>query len=238
VRAALTGGDDYVLAFTLPPEAALAALGTGVHVIGQCRRAGRDLRDAQAGTSPRNSGAINTQGDTVTDHPNQVPAEFVPPSVWRNPWHFIAFGFGSGTLPKAPGTWGSLVAIPFIPLWQMLPDWGYWLLLGVSMLFGFWLCGKVANDLRVHDHEGIVWDEIVGMWITLWLVPEGWQWLLAGFLMFRFFDISPWPIRWIDRHVHGGSASCSTISWPACCLAGHAGSGVGGCLKQGAREWP
>mgnify|MGYP006144930647 CR=1 FL=1 len=55
----------------------------------------------------------------MTDHPNQVPAEFVPPSVWRNPWHFIAFGFGSGTLPKAPGTWGSMVAIPFIPLWQL-----------------------------------------------------------------------------------------------------------------------
>jgi phosphatidylglycerophosphatase A len=46
---------------------------------------------------------------------------------------------------------------------------------------------------------------MVGMWITLWLVPEGWYWLLAGFLMFRFFDIlKPWPIHWIDRHVHGG----------------------------------
>ena len=110
----------------------------------------------------------------MTDHPNQVPAENVPPSVWRNPWHFLAFGFGSGTLPKAPGTWGSLVAVPFIPLWQMLPDWGYWLMLGLTMLFGVWLCGKVADDLGVHDHEGIVWDEMVGMWITLWLVPEGW----------------------------------------------------------------
>lgn len=110
----------------------------------------------------------------MTDHPKQVPAEFVPPSVWRNPWHFLAFGFGSGTLPKAPGTWGSLVALPFIPLWQMLPDWGYWLMLGVTMLFGFWLCGKVADDLRVHDHEGIVWDEMVGMWITSgWFLTAG-----------------------------------------------------------------
>jgi phosphatidylglycerophosphatase A len=67
------------------------------------------------------------------------------------------------------------------------------------------LCGKVAEDLRVHDHEGIVWDEMVGMWITLWLVPEGWGWLLVGFLLFRLFDIlKPWPISWIDRHVHGG----------------------------------
>ena len=89
----------------------------------------------------------------MTEHPDQAPAQPVPPSVWRNPWHFLAFGFGSGTLPKAPGTWGSLVAIPFIPLWQMLPDWGYWLMLGVTMLFGFWLCGKVADDLRVRPRR-------------------------------------------------------------------------------------
>ena len=128
-----------------------------------------------------------------------------PPSVWRNPRHFLAFGFGSGTLPKAPGTWGSLVALPFMPLLQLLPVWGYLLVLGLSTLFGIWLCGRVAEDLGVHDHEGIVWDEIVGMWITLWLVPAGWQWLLLGFLLFRFFDIlKPWPISWLDRHMHGG----------------------------------
>ena len=65
--------------------------------------------------------------------------------------------------------------------------------------------GKVADDLRVHDHEGIVWDEMVGMWITLWLVPEGWWWLLIGFVVFRIVDIlKPWPISWVDRNVHGG----------------------------------
>ena len=61
----------------------------------------------------------------MTDHPNQVPAEFVPPSVWRNPWHFLAFGLGSGTLPKAPGTWGSLLGLAAVPLLQWLPLWGY-----------------------------------------------------------------------------------------------------------------
>ncbi|WP_312936485.1 phosphatidylglycerophosphatase A [Pseudomonas sp.] len=141
----------------------------------------------------------------MTDYSHQVPAAFVPPSVWRTPWHFIAFGFGTGTLPRAPGTWGSLVALPFMPLWWLLPAWGYGLMLLVSMLFGIWLCGKVARDLRVHDHEGIVWDEIVGIWITLWLAPAGWQWLLTGFVLFRFFDIlKPWPISWIDKHVPGG----------------------------------
>lgn len=94
-------------------------------------------------------------------------------------------------------------------------------MLGVTTLFGFCLYGKVASDLHVHDHEGIVWAEVLCMWVTLWLVPEDWSWLLLGFLMFRRFDGStvrrfddstirrvdifkPWPIRWIDRHVHGG----------------------------------
>lgn len=128
-----------------------------------------------------------------------------PASVWRNPWHFLAFGFGSGTMAKAPGTWGTLVGLPFVLLWQQLPAWGYGLLIAVSALFGCWLCGKVARDLGVHDHGGIVWDEMVGIWITLWLAPPGWLWLLLGFVLFRVFDIlKPWPISWIDRHIHGG----------------------------------
>ena len=119
----------------------------------------------------------------------QPVAEPIPHSVWSNPWHNLAFGFGSGTLPKAPGTWGSLVALAFVPLWQMLPGWGYGALIVASMLFGIWLCGKVAQDLGVHDHEGIVWDEFAGIWITFWLVPAGWYWLLLGFVVFRLLDI-------------------------------------------------
>jgi len=148
---------------------------------------------------------INILDNPMIEQPEHAATPRVAPSVWRNPWHFLAFGFGTGAMPKAPGTWGSLAALPFIPLLQLLPDWGYWLMLCATMLFGFWLCGKVADDLRVHDHEGIVWDEMVGMWITLWLVPEGWGWLVLGFVLFRLFDIlKPWPISWIDRHVHGG----------------------------------
>ena len=128
-----------------------------------------------------------------------------PPSVWRNPWHFMAFGFGAGTMAKAPGTWGTLVGLPFIWFWQQLPTWGYASMLLLTTLFGFWLCGRVARDLGVHDHGGIVWDEMVGIWITLWLVPPGWLWLLLGFVVFRVLDIlKPWPISWIDRHIHGG----------------------------------
>jgi phosphatidylglycerophosphatase A len=141
----------------------------------------------------------------VTEQLKPTPAENVPHSVWSNPWHFLAFGLGSGTMRKAPGTWGTLAAMPFIVLLQMLPDWGYGLVLVLSALFGCWLCGKVARDLGVHDHEGIVWDEFVGIWITLWLVPAGLGWLVVGFVLFRVFDIlKPWPISWIDRHIHGG----------------------------------
>ncbi|EHK70589.1 phosphatidylglycerophosphatase A [Pseudomonas psychrotolerans L19] len=135
----------------------------------------------------------------------QAPAQPVPLSVWRDPWHFLAFGLGSGTLPKAPGTWGSLIALPFLPLWQLLGGWSYPLLLVLLTVFGCWLCGKVARELGVHDHEGIVWDEMVGIWITFWLAPPGLIWLLVGFVAFRVLDIcKPWPIRWLDVNVRGG----------------------------------
>lgn len=128
-----------------------------------------------------------------------------PASVWRNPVHFLAFGFGSGAVRRAPGTWGTLAAVPFVPLWQHLPFTGYLLVLVVSALVGIWLCGRTARDLGVHDHGGIVWDEFVGYWLTMLLAPPGWLWLLGGFVLFRFFDIlKPWPIGWVDRKVHGG----------------------------------
>ncbi len=128
-----------------------------------------------------------------------------PASVWRNPVHFLAFGLGSGAAPRAPGTFGTLAAMPFILLWQQLPPGGYALVLVLSTLLGIWLCHRTSADLGVHDHGGIVWDEFVGVWIALWLAPTGWGWLIAGFLLFRLFDIwKPWPIGWVDRRVHGG----------------------------------
>ncbi|PKM28963.1 MAG: phosphatidylglycerophosphatase A [Gammaproteobacteria bacterium HGW-Gammaproteobacteria-11] len=128
-----------------------------------------------------------------------------PASVWRNPVHFLAFGLGSGAIPKAPGTWGTLAAVPFVLLWQQLPLAGYIAVLLVSTLLGIWLCGRTARDLGVHDHGGIVWDEFVGLWLTMLLAPPGWLWLLAGFVLFRLFDIwKPWPIGWVDKQVEGG----------------------------------
>ncbi|MES3007999.1 MAG: phosphatidylglycerophosphatase A [Pseudomonadota bacterium] len=128
-----------------------------------------------------------------------------PRSVWRNPVHFAAFGFGSGAAPVAPGTFGTLMGVA---LYLLLPamSWPLYLLfLLAATLIGIWLCDKTTRDIGVHDHGGIVWDEFVGYWITMFLAPPGWLWIVVGFVLFRFFDIvKPWPIRWLDKHVKGG----------------------------------
>jgi phosphatidylglycerophosphatase A len=130
----------------------------------------------------------------------------------KNPIHLLAFGFGSGLAPKAPGTFGTLAAIP---LWWLLlqgtPTWAYVAVLASGFAFGVWICEKTSQDLGVHDHSGIVFDEWIGLWLTLIWLPWGdnlahnLAWLAAGFVVFRFFDIlKPWPIRWLDAKVHGG----------------------------------
>jgi phosphatidylglycerophosphatase A len=129
----------------------------------------------------------------------------LPGPHWRNPVHLLAFGLGSGAAPKAPGTVGTLAAVPLYLLLEPLPPIGYLTVVAVLFLFGVWLCDRTSSDLGVHDHPGIVWDEWVGLLVTLWLVPPGWLWLFAGFLLFRLFDIwKPWPIGWLDRKVEGG----------------------------------
>lgn len=128
-----------------------------------------------------------------------------PRPDWSSPWHVLAFGLGSGAAPKAPGTAGTLAAIPLYLLLAGLPPALYLLIVSGMFLFGVWLCERVSRELGVHDHGGIVWDEWVGLLITMALAPPGWAWLLAGFALFRLFDIwKPWPIRWLDAQVVGG----------------------------------
>ena len=123
----------------------------------------------------------------------------------RNPLHFLAFGFGSGLSPKAPGTAGTLVAVLLWPLLAELPLSIYLAIVAVVSVTGFYLCGKTASDLGVHDHPGIVWDEIAGFWLAMTAIPVTWYWMLLGFILFRLFDIwKPWPIGWFDRQVDGG----------------------------------
>ncbi|ALO45408.1 phosphatidylglycerophosphatase A family protein [Pseudohongiella spirulinae] len=128
-----------------------------------------------------------------------------PRSVWHNPVHFLAFGLGSGAAPRAPGTFGTVAAVVIYLLLPVSNPLLYSAILLLSFAVGVWLCGKTARDIGVHDHGGIVWDEFVGYWLTMLMAPPGWFWIVVGFLLFRFFDIiKPWPIRWLDRHVHGG----------------------------------
>ncbi|NNK97887.1 MAG: phosphatidylglycerophosphatase A [Xanthomonadales bacterium] len=122
-----------------------------------------------------------------------------------SPAGLLAFGFGSGLSPVAPGTMGTLVAIPFVFALKGLGETGFWIALVLLFLLGVQLCGRVSQKLGVHDHGGIVWDEMVGYWLAVAFVPLQWEWLLVGFLLFRFFDIvKPWPIRQLDKKVSGG----------------------------------
>lgn len=119
--------------------------------------------------------------------------------------HWIAFGFGSGLVPRAPGTAGTLAAIPLWLLLSLLAWPAYLGVLAVLFLIGVWACGRTARDLRSEDPSAIVWDEWVGFLVTMTAVPTDWGWLLAGFLLFRLLDIwKPWPIRWADRSIGGG----------------------------------
>lgn len=129
----------------------------------------------------------------------------VPASAFRHPIHFLAIGLGSGAAPKAPGTFGTAAAVLlYIPLSQLSSLW-YLAVLLVAALVGVYLCGKTSRDWGVHDHGAIVWDEFVGYWITMFMIPATWYWALAGFVLFRLFDIwKPWPVRYFDKHVHGG----------------------------------
>jgi phosphatidylglycerophosphatase A len=119
--------------------------------------------------------------------------------------HLLAFGFGSGLLPKAPGTYGTLVGIPVYLLLQPLSLLLYAAIILLAFLAGVWICQRTSDDLGVHDHGGIVWDEIVGYLAGMTFAPSGWVWIVIGFLLFRLFDIfKPWPILWIDQRVKGG----------------------------------
>ncbi|PLW68656.1 phosphatidylglycerophosphatase A family protein [Pseudohalioglobus lutimaris] len=127
------------------------------------------------------------------------------PSPYRSPAQFFAFGFGSGLAPRAPGTFGTLAAVPFYVLLAQLGPGLYSVALLITFVFGVWVCEAASRQLQVHDHPGIVWDEFVGYWITMFALPPDWVWILAGFVAFRVFDIvKPWPIGALDKRVGGG----------------------------------
>ena len=126
--------------------------------------------------------------------------------VFRDPVLFLAFGFGTGLAPKAPGTFGTLPAL--LIAWftrDLALEWQLGVLIFL-IVAGIWLCGEAARRLGDHDHPGIVWDEIAGMYLVLLVIPVTvWAWV-AAFLAFRLFDIwKPWPIRDLDHRLGGGT---------------------------------
>ena len=144
----------------------------------------------------------------------------------RDPRLAIAFGFGLGLMPKAPGTFGTLLGIPlhFATVGLVWP-----LRLGVIALgfgLGVAVCGHAARVLATHDHPGIVWDEVIGYLIAMLAAPAGWLGTVLGFALFRVFDVwKPWPIRVADRRIGGGfgimfddalaGAGAAAILWSA-----------------------
>jgi len=128
-----------------------------------------------------------------------------PRDIIFHPVHFLSLGLGSGLSPFAPGTAGTVIAVLlYIPL-STLSLWNYIAVLIVGSLVGIYLCQRTSDRLGVKDHPAIVWDEFLGYWLTMLLAPEGWMWIIIGFILFRLFDIwKPWPIRVIDHKVEGG----------------------------------
>ncbi len=125
--------------------------------------------------------------------------------ILTDPVLFMAFGFGSGLATKAPGTVGTLAAIPVYVLLIQSNLFAYSFATILVILSGIWICGSAAEKLGEHDFSGIVWDEIAGFLVTMWMVPFSWQAVVTGFILFRVFDIfKPWPINWIDKKVHNG----------------------------------
>ena len=129
----------------------------------------------------------------------------IDPALLRQPVHLFAFGFGAGLSPRAPGTFGTLVAVPIVVAVMQLGWIAHVAFAIAAFVVGIYLCGESARRLGVHDHPGIVWDEITGYTVTMLAAPATGWWLLGGFVLFRFFDIvKPWPIREADHSLPGG----------------------------------
>jgi len=118
---------------------------------------------------------------------------------------WLATGFGVGYAPFAPGTAGTVAAIPLYLAAAPLPLPVYVALTGLMWWAGVLASDRVVRLAGVRDPQFIVWDEVVGFFVTMIAAPKGWQWVAAGFLAFRVFDIAkPWPVGWLDRHIGGG----------------------------------
>lgn len=136
---------------------------------------------------------------------HRKPNPPVPSKVWQSPLYFFAFGLGSGTMPVAPGTFGTLMAIPFYMWLAQLSHFHYLLFVVLFIACASWVCTIVSKEIAIDDHPGMCIDEFAGFFVTMLYVPYGLKWIILGFVLFRFFDIfKPWPIKYVDRNIHSG----------------------------------
>lgn len=126
--------------------------------------------------------------------------------VLRHPAHFVAFGFGAGLVPAAPGTFGTLLALPLYWLLFLRMEAVEFLLLVLALFsLGIWACDVTGRAIGVSDHGGMVWDETVAFLLVLFFVPATFPWQAAAFVLFRLFDIlKPPPIRYYERTFRNG----------------------------------
>jgi phosphatidylglycerophosphatase A len=116
--------------------------------------------------------------------------------------------FFVGRSPKAPGTVGSLAALPFAWFLWTLPRWQSWSICGALFLLGVWAASRIIERSGVQDHQSIVVDEVIGIFLVTSIAPHSLAWYALAFSLFRIFDIwKPWPVRWVDRKWKGGSGA-------------------------------
>lgn len=141
----------------------------------------------------------------MTDETMNSARRVTRQDLFAGPLPFLGLGFGAGLAPRAPGTFGTLVAVPLVWLLDRAGSEIYLAITLAALVGGIGICGATARQLGVHDHGAIVWDEIAGLLVTLLFVPVTMLSLFLGFVLFRLFDIlKPWPIRQVDRKVAGG----------------------------------
>lgn len=140
--------------------------------------------------------------------PKDLPDSQRPTLAWMlaRPERIVGFGLGSGLIHPAPGTWGTLVG--WLLWWLLLgrlSDAWVALVLLLAFALGCWVSQRCGDDLGVPDYGGINWDEIVAIWLVLWLLPPGFWMQLLGVVLFRVFDIlKPPPVSWLDHHCKSG----------------------------------
>lgn len=143
-----------------------------------------------------------------------------PEILWQDPLDFVAAGFGSGAMPIAPGTFGTLAAIPFYYFLSQFSNATYGIITLICVILGIYICDRAGKRFGVVDHSAIVWDEFASFLIVMFMIPVTWYFVLMGFLLFRLFDIwKPWPICYLDEHLPGGwgvmldDVAAGIISW-------------------------